>query len=91
MNLTHRIVNGEVCRRMVVHQFTVSDVEDPDIYAAGPILEWKQSEAGKYVIEHAVECPEFHQQMDHTVYGYRYAITAWLRERDLTYYCLRWC
>lgn len=90
VDLKCRVVDGQVCQKIVVHYFTVSDVDDPDIYAAEPIWQWQQSEAGKFVMENAIENPEWHQHFDVQTYGYKYAITAWLREQDLTYFCLRW-
>jgi hypothetical protein len=87
---THRIINGQVCQKIVVHRFSLGDVDEPDIYAAQPIWDWQQTEAGKFVMEHAAEQPEYHQHMDYASYRYQYAITAWLKDRDATYFCLRW-
>ena len=80
----HRIHNVRV------HFFTVGDVEDPEIYAAEPILKWQDSEAGKWVMERAVETPMYHRHIDHVSYGYRYAITAKLKDKDYTYWCLKY-
>ncbi len=88
--MTHRVVNGEVYKKTVVHRFKLSDVDDPEIYAAQPIWEWQQSEPGKFVMENAMTEPELHKNMDYTSYGYQFAITAWLKEKDLTYFYLRW-
>lgn len=88
--LTHRVVDNQVCQKLVVHQFRLGDVEDPEIYAAGPIWDWQQTEAGQFVMQHAIEPPTYHQSLDLEFYGYRFAITAWLADRDATYYCLRW-
>jgi hypothetical protein len=90
MNMTHRIVDGEVCQKLLVHRFSIGDVDDPEIYAAEPIYNWQQTEAGKFVMENAVTKPELHHQSDYLNYGYQYAITAWLKDRDATYFCLRW-
>jgi hypothetical protein len=79
----------EEIHKVVVHRFTMSDVEDPDIYAAEPIWQWQQSDAGKFVMEHAVEQPEFHKHMDVSVYGWRFAITAKLEKKKLTEYYLK--
>ena len=73
-----------------VHFFTVGDVEDPEIYAAEPIIKWQESEAGKWVMERAVETPMFHQQIDHQMFGYKYVITAKLKDKDYTYWCLKY-
>ena len=80
MTLTHRVINERICQKLIVHRFQLGDVEDPEIYAAGPIWDWQQSESGQFVMEHF---DQFH-------YGYQYAITAWLADSDATYFCLRW-
>jgi hypothetical protein len=73
-----------------VHQFNMGDVEDPDLYAAQPILEWQQSEAGQWVMEHAVEKPFWHRVMSPYTYGWTYYIIARLKEQDQTYWALKW-
>ena len=87
---THRVINNRVHQKLIVHRFSLGDVEDPEIYAAGPIWDWQQSEAGKFVMENAAEPPTYHQHFDQLHYGYQYAITAWLADQDATYFCLRW-
>lgn len=75
--------------RVTVHQFRVGDVDDPEIYAAQPLWEWQESDAGKFVMEHAIDKPEYHQRIDHTHYGYQYAITAELEVKHLAEFYLR--
>ena len=82
----HAIAYSDV----VVHHFPMGDVEDPDLYAAEPLYNWQQSEAGKWVMEHAVEPPFWTRQADIQSYGYRYYIVARLKEQDQTYFKLRW-
>ena len=76
--------------RVVVHKFNMSDVEDPDLYAAQPIWEWQQSEAGQFVMEHAVDKPEWHKHMDPMFMGYRFIIVAELESKKLSEFYLRW-
>jgi hypothetical protein len=80
----------EEIHKITVHTFSVGDVEDPEIYAAGPIWDWQQTDAGKFVMEHAVETPSYHSQLDYTSYGYRYAIVAELEAKKLSEFYLRW-
>ena len=75
---------------VVVHHFPMGDVEDLDLYAAQPLYDWQQSEAGKWVMAHAVEPPFWTRQADIQSYGYRYYIVARLKEADQTYFKLRW-
>lgn len=77
-------------REVVVHTFLLSDVDDPDIYAAGPIFDWERSEAGQWVMAHAVDQPVWHRMADPGTYGYKYKITARLLARDCTYWTLKW-
>jgi hypothetical protein len=90
MTLTHRVIDNRVYQKLIVHRFSLGDVEDPEIYAAGPIWDWQQSEAGQFVMSNAAEPPTYHQYFDQLHYGYQYAITAWLADSDATYFCLRW-
>jgi hypothetical protein len=80
----------EEIHKVVAHQFNLGDVDDPEIYAASPIWEWQQSEPGKFIMEHAVNKPEWHRHLDHTTYGYQYAITAELEAKKLSEFYLRW-
>jgi hypothetical protein len=73
-----------------VHEFAMGDVEDPDLYAAQPLYEWQQSEAGKWVMENAVETPFWHRTTDLYNYGYKYYVVARLKEQDQTYWTLKW-
>ena len=77
-------------RRVLFHSFRMGDVEDPDLYAAEPIIQWQATEAGKWVMEHAVEQPFWHRAMDPVVWGHRYYIVARLKEPDQLYWTLKW-
>lgn len=80
----HRIKN------VTVHQFTMGDVDDPQLYAAEPLLNWQNSESGKWIMEHAVETPMWHQIRDYNIWGTRFAVTAKLKEVDYTFWTLKW-
>ena len=75
---------------VVVHHFPMGDVEDPDLYAAQPLYEWQQSEAGTWVMTNAVEPPFWTRQPDMASFGYRYYVVARLKEQDQTYFKLKW-
>ena len=87
----YRIINDQVVRfsDICVHEFNMGDVEDPDLYAAQPIWEWQESEAGKFVMEHAVEKPYWTRTVDLHSYGHRYVIVARMRESDQTFFKLK--
>ncbi len=75
---------------VLVHRFSLGDVEDPELYAAQPIYEWQQSEQGKWVMEHSVEEPVWHRYLAHTSCSYEYGITAKLKGADYTFFTLKW-
>jgi len=92
MSYRVKIINNEAVQiyKIVVHRFRIGDAEDPDLYAAEPLLKWQNSEQGKWIMEHAVDQPEYHRHLDHNTYGYQYAITAELAGKDYTFYTLKW-
>ena len=75
--------------KVVVHKFNLSDVDDPDIYAAGPIMDWQMSPAGQFVMAHAVEKPYWIRQADYQSYGIQYKIIARLSEPNQTFFKLK--
>jgi hypothetical protein len=77
-------------RDVVVHHFTVGDVEDPELYAAIPIMKWQESEQGQWVMQNAVEPPYYMRETDYVSYGYRFAIVARLAGANLTFWKLKW-
>jgi hypothetical protein len=87
----YKIIEDRVVRfsDICVHEFTMGDVEDPDLYAGQPLCEWQNSELGQWVMEHAVETPYWIRQADHSSYGYRYRIMARLSEQNQTFFRLK--
>jgi|TARA_B110000503_G_C7010650_1_gene355524 hypothetical protein len=79
----------EETKEITVHEFTLGDVEDPDLYAAHPLMEWQNSKNGKWIMEHAVETPSWHRFADPVSYGYKYNIRAKLQGARLTEWLLR--
>jgi hypothetical protein len=76
--------------KVTVHSFIMGDVDDPDLYAAVPMLKWEKSEPGKFVMENAVDTPEWRRRIDNTSYGYQYIIVAELEKKKLSEFYLRW-
>lgn len=87
-----RLINDRAVKfsDVLVHKFQMGDVEDPDLYAAQPLYEWQQTEAGQWIMEHAVETPFWHRQADPYNYGHTYCVVARLSEPDQTYWALKW-
>jgi len=87
-----KLINDKVVKftDIKVHEFTLGDVEDPDLYAAQPIMAWQQSEAGQWVMEHAVEKPFWHRAHNPYTFGHTYYIIARLNEQDQIFWTLKW-
>ena len=77
-------------RDVCVHEIRMGDVEDPDLMVADPIWRWQESDAGKFVMEHAVEKPYWTRQADMSSFGHLYRIMARLSEPDQTFWTLKW-
>jgi len=79
----------EECKEVVVHHFSMGDVDDPDLYAAQPLYEWEHSEAGQWVMKNAADTPTWYRMADPMSYGYQYQIRAKLMGPALTEWLLR--
>ena len=75
---------------IVVHKIRMGDVEDPDLMVAEPIYQWQQTDAGKWVMKHSVETPMWKRQIDPNTFGHLYTIHAYLNDKDLTFYKLKY-
>lgn len=86
------VINGiaERVHKIVVHEFTISDPDDPIVAAGGPLLEWEHSEKGQWVMAHALETPVWHKFEDPMHYLARFKIVAKLRGRDYTFWTMKW-
>jgi hypothetical protein len=75
---------------LTFHSFTMSDVEDPDIYVADPIYQWQLTEKGRWVMQHAQD-PTYHIKSSPETFGYRVDITGTIPEGpNLTEYLLKY-
>lgn len=80
----------EEVKTVVVHEFSMGDVEDPDLYAAQPLFDWEKSEQGQWVIKNACDTPTWYRIADHVSFGYKYQIRAKLMGPALTEWLLRY-
>ena len=78
----------KVREKYKLHEFTMGDVEDVDIYIAQPIYEWQQTPAGKWCMEKATEIT-YHTMFDHSAYGHRVVITGYLSGKQATFWALK--
>ena len=91
MERCHIILNEMVIelKTIIVFKFTMGDVDDPDLYAAEPMYQWQQTDAGKWVMENAHETPIWNRHLDPMSYGHSYIISATFDTKKLTEYYLR--
>lgn len=80
----------EECRTVVVHSFSIFDVDDPDLQIAKPMIDWEKSEKGQWIMKNAVDTPTWHRMADPMTYGYKYQIRAKLMGPALTEWLLRY-
>jgi len=80
----------ESVKDTIVHSFSMGDVEDPDLFAAEPLIAWEKSEQGQWIMNNAVETPSWHRMADPVTMGYRYTIRAKLSAKDYTFWVLKW-
>jgi hypothetical protein len=77
-------------RDICVHEFQLSDVEDPEIYLAEPVSAWEKSEAGQWIMTHAAQQPYWIKTMNPASYTYQIRIMARLSEQNQTFFQLKW-
>ena len=86
-----KLIDGRAVRfrDLCVHEFSIGDSEDPDLYAGEPLWSWQQSDAGQWVMANAAETPYWIRGVDHRTWGYRYKIMARLSEPNIVFYQLK--
>ena len=77
-------------RDVCVHEIRMGDVEDPDLFVAEPIWKWQESDAGRFIMENAVDKPYWTGSIDTHTYGHMYRIMARLSEQHETFWRLKW-
>jgi hypothetical protein len=65
---------------IVFKRLRLGDCEDPQLYAAGPIIDWQNSDEGKWVMENAKQTPSWRIVTDPETYSYRVDIYGELDE-----------
>ena len=76
--------------KVIVHTIEMGDVEDPEIYAAEPIIKFENTDKGRWLMANSYKQLEFTIQPNSRTYGYKISIWSYLTEKDLTYYSLKW-
>jgi hypothetical protein len=86
-----KVIDGRAVRfrDVCVHEIRMGDVEDPDLMVADPIWRWQQTDAGKFIMEHAVEQPYWTRNMDLHRHTHVYRVMARLSEQNETFWRLK--
>jgi hypothetical protein len=74
--------------KYILHEFNMSDVEDPEIYCAEPIYNWQQTPEGKFCTEKGTDL-EYHIHPDPATFGYKVIITGYLSDKHATFWTLK--
>jgi hypothetical protein len=74
--------------KYILHEFTMGDVDDVDIYVASPIYEWQQTPEGKFCMEKATDL-KYHIHPDLMTFGYKVIITGYLSGKHATFWALK--
>jgi len=74
--------------KVLLHEFKMGDVEDPEIFAAGPIYDWQQTDEGKWAMENAEDI-HWVTANDVAHWGYTIRIFGNLSEKHATFYTLK--
>lgn len=87
-----KIIDGKPVRfrDVCVQEIKIADIEDPVMFVAEPIYHWQQTDAGKFIMEHAEEKPYWTHSVDYTSYGHVYRIMARISEQTETFWRLKW-
>lgn len=76
-------------QKITFHKFNLGDVDDVEVYAAQPIYEWLQTEAGQWV-QARCEDLTWHTAVDNTSFGYTVFLRGSIRDKHATEYYLKW-
>ena len=76
--------------KYIVHAIEMGDVEDPEIYAAAPILDFEKTDKGRWLMANSYKQLEFTIRPNSRTYGWKVLIWSYLNEQDFTYYSLKW-
>ena len=87
-----RVINGKPVRfrDVCVRTLEIPDVEDPDLFVADLIRDWQQTDAGKFVMENAVDPPYWISAKEPVTYRTCVKIMARLSEQNETFWRLKW-
>ena len=91
MEAVREKLESEACE-VLVHEIKMGDVDDPDLMIAAPIYEWQQTGSGKYIMENSNPTAKWVRANSPNRYdfGHTYSILAYLTEKQVTYWKLKY-
>lgn len=89
---TYKIIDNEVVKyyKSIVYQFTVSDYISINNTSREILAKWKESDAGKFVIENSVDPLIIDSCRNISDFSCRYAIIAKLKSNKFIEYLLKY-
>lgn len=89
---THRIFNKKVYKKIPVYEVEVPEFDiDPEINLAEQLLEWRNSDRGRFVMERSASQPTYHKvSTNYEKFVVKFAVMAELEEKHISEYYLRW-
>lgn len=76
--------------KICVHQFKLTDCEDPELIAAHSLYAWEKSPVGQFVMSHAIETPYWIKKLNVNGYYWNFEIIADLPDIAITEFYLKW-
>ena len=77
-------------RKVVLHTFSMGDVEDPMLYSSFSIYEWQQTEKGQWCTENCEGEIYFQSWADPMTLGYKIILQGEMSEKNYTFFKLKW-
>lgn len=79
----------ETTHEFTAHTYTVS-LDCKAYEYLDPAFKWKESEVGKWLMENAVEKPQWHTMKNPATHQEHWAVTVKLTDKNYVYYCLKY-
>jgi hypothetical protein len=74
-----------------VHTVRVNSIDDDsDLLIADPLYKWETSDAGQWIMQNALETPQWVKTTDHRTIQYTYLVRAKLTPEQYTYWKLKY-
>lgn len=86
--LRFQLVENEVHERHVIDFLSMSDTDDPEVYAAQILIGWTNTEKGEWCMKNGFD-PSYSIQEDYASMTYKIGIIMYFTPKKWTEYLLR--